>query len=155
MNSIKRGTPVDLLIEKFVAWLQEQPEYVSVLQMPRQQRRAAQRALADRLFQHITFGGDAEVNRGRRRREERGLKDAEKQQLRKEEARKRRVEQAMKTLIKDGALVANGETLEAESEQEKMDRIADDIQAQNEAEGDTLEDSELLKVQTELADGEA
>jgi hypothetical protein len=146
--TIVKGTPVDLLIEKFVAWLQEQPEYVQVLQMPRQQRRAAQRALADRLFQHITFGGaEAEANRGRRRRTERIKTDLEKQAVRKEEARKRRVERAMQTLIDEGVVGGAGKDELTGDETDAV--ILPDPEGDAKADIEAADADELMFVETD------
>lgn len=48
--SIRRESPVALLEMKLVAWMKQQPEWLHIVSLPRQQRRAAMRELANRLY---------------------------------------------------------------------------------------------------------
>lgn len=48
--SIKRESPVALLLLKLEAWMVVQPEWLLIVNMPRQQRRAAMKELANRLY---------------------------------------------------------------------------------------------------------
>lgn len=48
--AIRRETPVALLLLKLEAWMKQQPEWLSIVALPRQQRRAAMRELANRLY---------------------------------------------------------------------------------------------------------
>lgn len=48
--SITRESPVALLELKLQEWLKVQPEWLLIVAMPRQQRRAAMRELANRLY---------------------------------------------------------------------------------------------------------
>lgn len=49
-NILEKGTPTELLLLKFEQWLIQQPEWLAILALPRQQRRAACRTLADALY---------------------------------------------------------------------------------------------------------
>ncbi len=49
-NILVKGSPIDLLVVKLEAWMVQQPEWLHIVNMPRPQRRAAMKALANRLY---------------------------------------------------------------------------------------------------------
>lgn len=65
---LKRESPVALLELKFLSWIQVQPEWLLIVAMPRQQRRAAMKELAARLYTIPIMDGSITVPRVIRRK---------------------------------------------------------------------------------------
>lgn len=67
VSALRRDNPVVQLEEKFRGWVVQQPEWLLIVNMPRQQRRAAMRELANRLYTIPVMDGVNTVNRQVRR----------------------------------------------------------------------------------------
>jgi hypothetical protein len=65
---IRRESPVALLELKLQKWMVQQPEWLLIVNMPRQQRRAAMRELANRLYSIPIMDGVNTVPRQVRRK---------------------------------------------------------------------------------------
>jgi hypothetical protein len=65
---LKRDDPVVTLVEKFKAWVQEQPEWLVLIQLDRHARRAGMKELASRLYTIATMDAANTVPRVVRRK---------------------------------------------------------------------------------------
>lgn len=61
--ALRKDNPVALLEEKFIGWVTQQPEWLAIVAMPRQQRRASMKELANRLYTIPVMDGTHTVPR--------------------------------------------------------------------------------------------
>ncbi len=84
--TIKRESPIALLLLKLEAWMVQQPEWLEIVNMPRQQRRAAMRELANRLYTIPQMDGVNTVPRQLRRKVTKEMVSAAKEEERQRQA---------------------------------------------------------------------
>lgn len=82
--ALSRENPVATLVEKFKVWVQEQPEWLVLIQMERHERRAGMRELAQRLYTIPTLDAANTVPRVVRRKAAQQLSNIVKDQARKD-----------------------------------------------------------------------
>lgn len=73
---LKKNDPVVLLEHKLKLWMMQQPEWLQIMALPRQQRRAAMKALANRLYTIPVMDGVNTVPRVVRRKAQKQLAKA-------------------------------------------------------------------------------
>ncbi len=70
---LKGNDPVVLLEHKLLAWMTQQPEWLQIMALPRQQRRASMKALANRLYTIPVLDGANTVPRAVQRKAKKQL----------------------------------------------------------------------------------
>ena len=73
---LKGDDPVVKLEHKLIAWMKQQPEWLQIMALPRQQRRASMKALANRLYTIPVMDGVNTVPRVVRRKAQKQLAKA-------------------------------------------------------------------------------
>ncbi len=77
--ALKKDNPVVQLEQKFLGWVTQQPEWLAIVAMPRQQRRAAMKELANRLYTIPVMDGVNTIPRVVRRKVSKQLAAASRQ----------------------------------------------------------------------------
>jgi hypothetical protein len=144
---VTRGAPVALLEEKLKAWMLQQPEWLLIVNMPRQQRRAAMRELANRLYTIPIMDGANTIPRVVRRKAAKSLAHAAKtgqltEQVQSALLEAAMMEEAVASVALDGETqsVLNDEELEALLAVDGDDGV--DVRTRHDAELDAMLDPE-------------
>lgn len=131
---ITKESPVALLLLKLEAWMVVQPEWLLIVNLPRQQRRAAMRELANRLYTIPIMDGANTVPRVVRRKVAKELSHV---------ARTQTMTEAVGTALVEAALQEELEALKAAPDPEGD--VKADIEAADAAEAEEGPDPSGVK----------
>lgn len=162
--ALKRDNPVALLEQKFLGWVVQQPEWLAIVAMPRQQRRAAMKELANRLYTIPVMDGANTIPRVVRRKVSKQLAAAAKQnemtfQIREalatalaQEAEEKELAEALAAAENEGMLAPElaSEPLEGPEEQWTSPDPEGDVKAQIEE----AKEAEAAKLDEVVAEGD-